>query len=665
MRTRLGNLIKLLAIFALCLPLAARSSSAGTLVDVDKLIARYSKQQQKTEDLELKGSAEKAIQVFEEIKRFKLQTSDCSESVQVDIQAVIFYDAMLHKYSRFIHRRTNRMSLYFLFEEIEKHKSEWFEMVKKNPYYKPALTLRIGSSSRLVNLTLDPIGERIFMDFGIPHVVGHGAHKEVLTKVEYGTGEEVVVAVLSPPVYNPSASQIEADKAKESYENAKRAFEREKKIISELIDPNFPKEQRKGLVEAYAVIGNEIVMKKYNMDLEAATQGKVLADGTQVGPLPLTESDILNLFSGMTQGLVTLQTHPKLGYVHRDIKPANMLIEIVPPESPHQHSEMNMVLADYGISEKPKEYIAAPRTVGTPGFMSLEVITKMPESEESFSKSDVFSNSVALAMILRPELAPWLHECNPDDKFVGCFWRYLNKTSRRAKAGVFQDPLSQFLLKGITLGPYQRTSLLDWQRELDNYRKSKYPELLYEDRIKDQALRLANFKEREKQRIEMEDIPRRREEIQKLIANHEQRMKMFGLFGQGRHVTEAEREQFQSLKVRVFDMDDTGRFDPQTEKIRSVKKARQRLNTLIPGASSIVWLYSEKHDGKYRLGLMYKDLDGKIKVKKLYVDFRQKDLRHLEDQISSEIEYYGISFLGEKQILEKYKSQLFNSLKNL
>lgn len=95
------------------------------------------------------------------------------------------------------------------------------------------------------------------------------------------------------------------------------------------------------------------------------------------------------------------------GIVHRDLKPANILID----------SDGHLVIGDLGLAhifdENSNDVRISERFCGTPGYMSPEMIRRMPYSYAA----DIWSLGVIFFEIIFGTL-PWVGD-SPDELFYG------------------------------------------------------------------------------------------------------------------------------------------------------------------------------------------------------------------------------------------------------
>lgn len=107
---------------------------------------------------------------------------------------------------------------------------------------------------------------------------------------------------------------------------------------------------------------------------------------------PLEESIIIYIAIEILKALVYLHTH---NVIHRDVKPANVFLSEPTVELPKKYEERNIfhvMLGDFGIAKVLEDSDLATTLVGTPYYLSPELVSKHVYSK----KSDIWSLGVLL-----------------------------------------------------------------------------------------------------------------------------------------------------------------------------------------------------------------------------------------------------------------------------
>jgi serine/threonine-protein kinase ULK2 len=92
----------------------------------------------------------------------------------------------------------------------------------------------------------------------------------------------------------------------------------------------------------------------------------------------LTEKEVSKILLQLNQGLQIL-SEKKI--IHRDLKPENILIH----HKNNDHTEIEVKIADFGISRKITSSIQAHTICGTPAYMAPEVLLRYFQIHISFS----------------------------------------------------------------------------------------------------------------------------------------------------------------------------------------------------------------------------------------------------------------------------------------
>ena len=435
------------------------SSAFASTTSLEQRIRTHSKRATTPElDPALRDRLQTQIHFLQSLQNQMTPPSNCQATSHLDESQLEAAEELFTQVKKYDVPDISPLDIWELSQYIEVNADMW----REHPL-QPIVPFPLRRSKELGHLPVEfsfDNQKRLFVDFHLP--ISSGSFGSVYRLFGYRTRVNAAKKIMKLPDRSlaEQLSPRSRSKLDKSAQSVVLSF-RDECVNLKKVSALAPHDQV-GLVETFNIKNGEIVQNLYDEDLghylwSARSQGRQIA-----------EADVMKLYLQLGKGLDTL--HSKLGMVHSDIKPNNILLSF----PTNAEGIIQAVHADFGLS-----YDAARSALhdsnykpngGTLDFMPPEHFrnwtgNSLAEKVENAKKGDVFALSASLAEAIRPTLLGWRKCGSPKThSYRACFDAVFADMQRSLEQT--PDPISEFLLQGMSAVPQSRPSASQWTHQL-------------------------------------------------------------------------------------------------------------------------------------------------------------------------------------------------------